>query len=298
MRVGHELERSADLMVNVAKTTRRLYPHQLDPKLRGIIDRMGTQASVQTRVAIDAFADADPSQAAALADMDDAMDELTKSLFRHILAGDGSDEGTVLLAVQMALVGRHYERTADHAVTIAERVRFMVTGEHPARAIDADALALFVVAEVPLEDEVLALGVARHPLTVAPELRVVGREELQTGQRALAELVDHAAVAEDPVHLPVGRHRAEVDDLHVPLGRDLFEDFGLHRHARRLVARVAASDHRPDCRRGPPRASTCSVTLLAVALDDHVDRVADGGSRGWQAGAAPTSRRPARRCSR
>jgi phosphate transport system protein len=131
MRVAHELERSADLMVNVAKTTRRLYPHQLDPKLRGIIGQMGTQASNQTRVAIDAFADSDPHWAAALADMDDAMDELTKSLFRHILAGDSSDEATVLLAVQMALVGRHYERIADHAVTIAERVGFMVTGEHP-----------------------------------------------------------------------------------------------------------------------------------------------------------------------
>ena len=44
----------------------------------------------------------------------------------------GYDEGAVLLAVQMALVGRHYERIADHAVTIAERVGFMVTGEHPA----------------------------------------------------------------------------------------------------------------------------------------------------------------------
>jgi phosphate transport system protein len=131
MRVGHELERSADLMVNVAKTTRRIYPHQLDPTLRGIIDRMGQQSSNQTRVAIDAFADADPSWAAALADMDDAMDELTKSLFRHILASDRPDEDSTLLAVQMALVGRHYERIADHAVTIAERVGFMVTGEHP-----------------------------------------------------------------------------------------------------------------------------------------------------------------------
>jgi phosphate transport system protein len=131
MRVAHELERSADLMVNVAKTTRRLYPHQLDPKLRGIIDRMGSQASNQTRVAIDAFADSDPTWAAALADMDDAMDELTKSLFRHILSSDGNDEAAVLQAVQMALVGRHYERIADHAVTIAERVGFMVTGEHP-----------------------------------------------------------------------------------------------------------------------------------------------------------------------
>jgi phosphate transport system protein len=137
MRVGHELERSADLMVNVAKTTRRLYPHQLDPKLRGIIDRMGAQASNQTRVAIDAFADSDPSWAAALADMDDAMDELTKSLFRHILASDSADEAAVLLAVQMALVGRHYERIADHAVTIAERVGFMVTGEHPTPEYDS-----------------------------------------------------------------------------------------------------------------------------------------------------------------
>jgi len=137
MRVAHELERSADLMVNVAKTTRRLYPHQLDPKIRGIIDRMGTQASNQTRVAIDAFADSDPSWAAALADMDDAMDELTKSLFRHVLSGDGGDEG----AVQMALVGRHYERIADHAVTIAERVGFMVTGEHPTPDGDAGPAA-------------------------------------------------------------------------------------------------------------------------------------------------------------
>jgi phosphate transport system protein len=132
MRVGHELERSADLSVNIAKTTRRLFPHQLDPKLRGIIDQMGKQASNQTRVAIDAFADADPHWAAALADMDDAMDELTKSLFRVILSNEPRDEAAVLLAVQMALVGRHYERIADHAVTIAERVGFMVTGEHPA----------------------------------------------------------------------------------------------------------------------------------------------------------------------
>jgi phosphate transport system protein len=59
------------------------------------------------------------------------MDELTKSLFRHILAWGASDEATVLQAVQVALVARHYERIADHAVTIAERVQYMVTGTHP-----------------------------------------------------------------------------------------------------------------------------------------------------------------------
>ena len=135
LRIVHELERSADLMVNVAKTTRRIYPHPLDPKLRGIIQRMGEQAGTQTRVALDAFADSDPSAAAALADMDDTMDDLTKSLFRYILAGSGpdSEESHILTAVQLALVGRHYERIADHAVTIGERVGFMVTGEHPPR---------------------------------------------------------------------------------------------------------------------------------------------------------------------
>ncbi len=131
MRISHELERTADLVVNVAKATRRLYPHTLDPRVRGIIDQMGQQAVSQTRVAIDAFADRDPTWAGALTDMDDAMDDLTKSLFRHILADTTGDEASVLRAVQVALVGRHYERMADHAVTIAERVEFMVTGNHP-----------------------------------------------------------------------------------------------------------------------------------------------------------------------
>lgn len=138
MRINHELERDADLMVNVAKTTRRIYPHELDPKIRGIIDQMGIQASNQTRLAIDAFADSDPSWAAALGDMDDTMDELTKSLFRHILAWGASDEATVLQAVQVALVGRHYERIADHAVTIAARVQYMVTGTHPDTTTDRE----------------------------------------------------------------------------------------------------------------------------------------------------------------
>lgn len=137
MRINHELERDADLMVNVAKTTRRIYPLELDPRVRGTIDRMGIQASNQTRVAIDAFADSDPNWAAALQDMDDSMDDLTKSLFRHILSWGASDEGTVLQAVQVALVARHYERIADHAVTIAERVQWMVTGMHPGGEDDA-----------------------------------------------------------------------------------------------------------------------------------------------------------------
>jgi phosphate transport system protein len=131
LRIAHELERSGDLMRSVVKSIRQLYPHAIDPKLRGIITRMGEQAANEMRLAIDAFADVDPSRARALNDMDDVVDDLTKALFRHILSREGStDEARLLEAVQLALVGRHYERIADHAVNIADRVVFMATGEY------------------------------------------------------------------------------------------------------------------------------------------------------------------------
>jgi phosphate transport system protein len=139
LRIGHELERSGDLMCSVVKATRRLYPQAIDPKLRGIITRMGDQAANETRLAIDAFADVDPSRAQALNDMDDVMDDLTKSLFRYILSREGhSDESRLIESVQLALVGRHYERIADHAVNIAERVVFMATGEYDRGTAEGD----------------------------------------------------------------------------------------------------------------------------------------------------------------
>ncbi len=128
LRVVHEVERCGDLMVNVTKTTRRLYPNGVGPEVRGLIDRMGAQAGEQLRVAIEAFRTGDVSQAAALADMDDVMDDLQKALFRAIFRGDASDEAALQRAVQLALVGRYYERIADHAVNVGERARFMVTG--------------------------------------------------------------------------------------------------------------------------------------------------------------------------
>jgi phosphate transport system protein len=131
LRIAHELERSGDLMKSVVKSIRRLYPSSIDPKLRGIITKMGEQAANETRAAVDAFADGNAARAKALNDMDDVVDDLTKSLFRHILSREGpADESRLIESVQLALVGRHYERIADHAVNIAERVVFIETGEY------------------------------------------------------------------------------------------------------------------------------------------------------------------------
>jgi phosphate transport system protein len=131
MRILHEIELSAGLMKNVARAARRLYPRELAPRIRGIIERMGEQATTQLRVAMGAYADADASVAGALQDMDDVMDDLQKDLFRAIFAEGASDERTLQQAVQVAFVGRDYERTADHAVTIGRWVEFVVTGQLP-----------------------------------------------------------------------------------------------------------------------------------------------------------------------
>ena len=128
LRVIHELERIGDLMGKVAKAARRLYPHEIEPRMRGLIDRMRDQAAAQLRLAIEAFADRDVARAAALADMDDVMDELQKELFQTIFSVRTPDDSTLQLAVQMALVGRYYERAGDHAANVADRVQFMVTG--------------------------------------------------------------------------------------------------------------------------------------------------------------------------
>lgn len=137
LRVIHEIERIGDLMAKVAKAARRLYPHEIDPKLRGLIDRMRDQAAAQLRLAVEAFADRDVARAAALADMDDVMDELQKELFQAIFSRS-PDDATLQLAVQMALVGRFYERAGDHAANVADRVQFMVTGHFSYEPSNAD----------------------------------------------------------------------------------------------------------------------------------------------------------------
>jgi phosphate transport system protein len=137
LRTIHEIERTGDLMVNVAKTTRRLYPVELPDAIRRIIEQMGHQASIQLRLSIEAFAESDTVRAQALEDMDDVMDDLQRELFRTIFALGRADEAGLQQMVQIALVGRYYERMADHAVNIGERVNYMVTGEIPgAESVD------------------------------------------------------------------------------------------------------------------------------------------------------------------
>ncbi len=131
MKMIAEVERSADLIANICKAARRIYGHELDPKLRGIINRMSEQAQQLYTAAIEAFVENDDAMAAALDDMDAYLDALQKQFIQAIFESHAAGRIDLQVAVQLAVVARFYERIGDHAVNIAERVRFVITGWMP-----------------------------------------------------------------------------------------------------------------------------------------------------------------------
>jgi phosphate transport system protein len=126
LRIVAEVERSGDLAVNVSKTARRLYGHALAPRIRGLIPRMGAQASRLFREATEAYLLNDAVRAAAIPDMDDLLDDLQRQFVAAIF--DTADSIELPTAIQLAVLARFYERIGDHAVAIGERVTYLVTG--------------------------------------------------------------------------------------------------------------------------------------------------------------------------
>ena len=126
-----EIERSADLMVNICKASRRMYGAELTPKIRGVLSSMSKEANKLLRLSLDAFADENVSLAAALGDIDDTLDQLNRDIVTEIFSAHAEDRLDLAAAVQLALIARYYERIGDHAVNIGERVTYMVTGWMP-----------------------------------------------------------------------------------------------------------------------------------------------------------------------
>ena len=131
IRLTSEIERSGDLMVNVAKAARRIYGATLDPRLRGLIERMSEEAGRLMKFAIDAYVERNASLGAALDDIDDTLDQLHRDYIEAIFESHATHDLGLQAAVQLALIGRYYERIGDHAVNIGQRVQYMVTGWLP-----------------------------------------------------------------------------------------------------------------------------------------------------------------------
>lgn len=128
MRMSSDIERMGDLARHVAKVARLRFPHSAVPAdLRATILQMGQVAERIVEKAGSIIAAKDAEAALTLERDDDAMDDLHRELFAR-LAHESWSHGTGA-AVDITLVGRYYERFADHAVSVARRVVFLVTGE-------------------------------------------------------------------------------------------------------------------------------------------------------------------------
>jgi phosphate transport system protein len=132
---SESLERMGDLALHVAKAARRRHPQLVLPEsVRPYFAEMGRVAVTLARQAEQVILSKDIEQARSLEDADDEMDDLHRHLFTVTM--DREWPHGVATAVDVTLLGRFYERFADHAVSVGKRVVFVVTGRMPGSAHD------------------------------------------------------------------------------------------------------------------------------------------------------------------
>ncbi len=133
LRMSGELERMGDLAVHVAKVARLRYPEKaVPPVIEGTIREMAEVAEEMVDAAAEVIESRDIGAARTLESKDERMDRLRRSVFAQLLGEEW--EAGVEPAIDIALLGRYYERIADHAVSMGRRVVYLVTGENPVHA--------------------------------------------------------------------------------------------------------------------------------------------------------------------
>ena len=145
-----DIDRMGALALHIAKATRRRHPkHVLPDEVKGYFAEMGRIAVALGAATREILETRDPARAARLHHEDEAMDDLHRHLFTVLM--DREWDHGVAAAVDVTLLGRFYERFADHAVEVGRRVIFLVTGK------------------LPTEEEIRQLVEKVDSLTVYPE---------------------------------------------------------------------------------------------------------------------------------
>lgn len=121
LRIVPELERSHDLVMQIATRAAHILSNDLTPRTRGLVERMGTLASAMWRQAADSWYQRDRSAAIALGERDEDMDELHASLIAELASG----QMAVPVTMEMALAARDFERLGAHAVNVSRRVVYL-----------------------------------------------------------------------------------------------------------------------------------------------------------------------------
>jgi phosphate transport system protein len=130
LRISHDLERMGDLAAHVAKVARLRHPRPAIPaELISTILEMGYVAQVIVTAAGEVIASRNTAGALDLEHRDDEMDHLHSKIFQLLL--DPSWPHGMQAAVDVTLLSRYYERFADHAISVARQIVFLVTGTRP-----------------------------------------------------------------------------------------------------------------------------------------------------------------------
>ena len=129
LRMSADLERMGDLAHHIAKSARMRYPATaVPPELSLTIEDMGRVCSKIIEKVASVLESRDTNLALEVEKDDDEIDALHRKIIQTLL--DPSWKHGVETAIDMTLLGRYYERCADHAVSIARRVYFLVTGSY------------------------------------------------------------------------------------------------------------------------------------------------------------------------
>jgi len=129
LRMGSDLERMGDLAHHVGKVARLRHPNSAVPsELVSIIEAMGEAAvKITDKVGV-VIATRNTDMALEVERDDDVMDDLHRKLIGVLI--EPTWKHGIETAIDLTLLGRYYERYADHAVSISRRVYFLVTGKY------------------------------------------------------------------------------------------------------------------------------------------------------------------------
>ncbi|MEY4348051.1 MAG: hypothetical protein RIS43_470 [Actinomycetota bacterium] len=128
IRMSTTLERMGDLAAHVAKQARLRFPFVSIPdELQSTFRHMGEIANSIVADTAKVIETQDLRRAADMTAQDAQMDAIHRELFTIVLSPDWKHG--VEAAIDVTLLSRYYERFADHGVTIARRIAFLVTGE-------------------------------------------------------------------------------------------------------------------------------------------------------------------------
>lgn len=122
----NDLERSGDLAYNVANLVQEDLPVVRHKQINSLIYELGTASRRLLGKAFDAWSEKDAEMAAEIDQLDDEIDDLYAKLLQELFA---LEDTTLEMAMNLVLIGRYFERIADHAVNIAERIQYYVTGD-------------------------------------------------------------------------------------------------------------------------------------------------------------------------